>query len=86
MPYPYYAFGQLALVQWDPIALAPDPTTVALRTQNYNPSQLQYNHARMSLPTPIVTRSIPGRGRGAAWDGRGAVAGDRLLEPARCPL
>lgn len=70
VPYNYYAFAQLALVQWDPTALAPDPNTVALRTQNYNPSQLQYNHARAALPAPIVTRSIPG----VAEPPRGTIA------------
>ena len=58
---PYsYAYAQIALVQWDPLTLAPDPTTVALRTQNYNASQLQYNQTQLTLLTPIVTRSIPG--------------------------
>jgi hypothetical protein len=51
-------------VEWDPLALAPDPTTVALRSQWDNPSTMNF-YISNSAPwfrfsTPIVTKSMDG--------------------------
>lgn len=58
---PVWTYGQMRFVQWDPTTLAPDPTTVALRTRDFSPSDLLYynNRARADFPTAIVTRTIP---------------------------
>jgi hypothetical protein len=58
--YPYYSNGRLTVVEWDPLALAPDPTAVALRTRGYNSSELQYNHVRANFTPPIVTEAVAG--------------------------
>lgn len=56
---PPYTNARMDLVQWDPIALAPDPTTVALRTRSFSASDLQFNHAREDFVVPLVVRTIP---------------------------
>ena len=56
--YSYYDYGQLNFVQWDPLTLAPDPTTVALRTRAFNASEMQYNHMRADFYPPVVIRRI----------------------------
>jgi len=53
-----WSHGRLEMVQWDPLTLAPDPTTVALRTRAFDPSQLMYNGVRADFYPPIVTRTI----------------------------
>jgi hypothetical protein len=54
----------LKAVEWDPLTLAPDPTTVALRSQYDNPSTMSYYTANavpwFRFSTPIVTRSVAG--------------------------
>lgn len=56
---PSYAIASLDLIQWDPVTMAPDPTTVTLRTFAFNGSELMYNHARADYATPLVVRTIP---------------------------
>lgn len=56
---PSYALASLDLIQWDPVTMAPDPTTVTLRTFAFNGSELMYNHARADYTTPLVVRAIP---------------------------
>src|SRR5215831_187492 len=48
--------GKFRIYQWDPATLAPDPTTIALRTVNFSPSGLQYNHMEVVFNPPVVTR------------------------------
>ena len=55
-----YAGGRLDLVQWDPLALAPDPTTVALRSRSFTASDILYGQTRADFSPPLVTRSVPG--------------------------
>ena len=51
-------------IEWDPAALAPDPATVALRTETFSPSGMSYldSYGMPWLPfvPPIVTRSLLG--------------------------
>jgi hypothetical protein len=54
----YYSNGRADIVQWDPMTLAPDPTTVALRTRAFGASELAYTHLRMDCSPPVVTRMI----------------------------
>ena len=57
-----YGYGEMDLYQWDPIALAPDPTTVALRTAGFDASSLQYssNSFRADFRPPVVLRALTG--------------------------
>jgi hypothetical protein len=59
---PGYSLGsvQYSIVQWDTAGLAPDPTTVALRTSGYMLSDMGYNHFTVDFSPPIVTRGVPG--------------------------
>ena len=56
--------GHVDIVQWDPLTLAPDPTTIALRTILFSPSSMQYytinRVPRVDLVPPLVTRSVEG--------------------------
>ena len=54
----YSGAARLDLVQWDPAALAPDPTTVALRTRSFDVSALQYGWTRADFYPPVVIRSV----------------------------
>jgi len=60
----YYWGGGLASVsEWDPVTLAPDPQSIALRTFNFSPSSFQINAGVMpwlSFVPPIVTRALAG--------------------------
>jgi len=56
---PPYSAGWLQVFEWDPLTLAPDPTTVALRSRAFTASELQYNHVRADFNPPIVTRPVP---------------------------
>lgn len=56
---PPFAHASLDLIQWDPVAMAPDPTTAALRTFAFTGSEIMYNHARANYATPLVVRAIP---------------------------
>jgi len=55
----YRSGTRLEVVQWDPLALAPDPTTVALRSRTFTSSQSAYNQLRVELSPPVVLRPIP---------------------------
>src|SRR5262249_27286015 len=48
--------GIFRVYQWNPQTLAPDPTTVALRSISFSPSQLQFNHMKVTFYPPVVTR------------------------------
>jgi hypothetical protein len=56
----YYSTGRLDLVQWDPAALAPDPTTIALRTRAFTASDMALGRTRADFYPPVVTQSITG--------------------------
>ena len=56
----YYSSARAELLQWDPAALAPDPTTVALRTRSFDASALQYSQTRFDFYPPVVMYSVPG--------------------------
>ena len=56
----YYSTGRLDLVQWDPAALAPDPTTIALRTRAFNLSEMAFGLTRADFVPPVVAQSIAG--------------------------
>lgn len=56
----YYSGAWLDVVAWDPLALAPDLSTISLRTRNYDASEMLYNHARAVYAPPVVTRPVPG--------------------------
>jgi hypothetical protein len=53
-----WSFGRFDMVQWDPVALVPDPTTVALRTRTYNPSDLSWNRTRTDFNPPVVVHQF----------------------------
>ena len=72
---PLSSAGQLEVVLWDPLTLAPDPTTIALRSRAYQSSELGYNHLRENFDPPIVTR----RSVNLAEPPRGTVALDYLV-------
>jgi hypothetical protein len=55
---PTYSNGQLELVQWDPATLAPDPTTIALRTRGFDMTALAYGRTRADFYPPVVTQSL----------------------------
>ncbi|MEO5618226.1 MAG: FlgD immunoglobulin-like domain containing protein [Candidatus Eisenbacteria bacterium] len=55
-----YVHKRLDVVYWDPVAMAPDPTTVALRTRTYWPTGLATNASRFDLLPPVITRTLPG--------------------------
>lgn len=52
------------MLEWDPVALAPDPGTIALRTAYCDPSDLNYytdnSLQEQAFVPPIVSRSLPG--------------------------
>ena len=54
-----YSFARLDLVQWDPTTLAPDPTTVALRTRSFDATAIIYGKTRADFYPPVVTRAHP---------------------------
>jgi hypothetical protein len=51
--------GTLSILLWNPAALAPDPTTVALRSVSFGSSDLIYNHLRADFTPPVIVRQIP---------------------------
>lgn len=63
--YPSYSWPTLEVVAWDPQSLAPDPTTVALRTRRFDPSSMQFAKLTQTFSPPIVMRSLD-----AVADGR----------------
>jgi hypothetical protein len=50
--------GTFRVVGWNPLTLAPDPTSIALRTIAFSASALTANHMALSFSPPIVTRRI----------------------------
>jgi hypothetical protein len=59
-----WTFANLRVVEWDPLALAPDAQTVALRTAFCDPSDLLYYYnnslPKLTFVPPIITASLPG--------------------------
>lgn len=56
--YPEYSSATLTLVEWDPVALAPDPTAVAVRSRYYDISNLQYGWLDFEFVPPVVSRAV----------------------------
>jgi hypothetical protein len=56
----YFSSGQLSVFAWDPLALAPDPSTVALWTRHYDPSQLQRSHVATTFQDGLVVNAVEG--------------------------
>ena len=56
---PTYTAAQLVVMHWNPQTLAPDPTTVALRTRSFTPSSLAYGRTRANFSPPVVTEALP---------------------------
>jgi hypothetical protein len=59
----YWGGGMATVSEWDPVALAPDPQTVALRTFSVSPSAFQYNADVMpwlQFVPPLITRALDG--------------------------
>lgn len=59
-----WSWLRLSMLDWDPLVLAPDPHTIALRTQLLDPSDLQFytlnRTPRVNFIPPIVTHSLSG--------------------------
>lgn len=55
-----YSFPEIEVVVWDPAGLAPDPSTVALRTRRFDPSGYALSALATSFSPAIVTREIEG--------------------------
>jgi len=53
-----YTSARLSVYHWDPQALAPDPTTIALRTREFTPSSLVYGRTRANFWPPVVTAAV----------------------------
>jgi hypothetical protein len=61
-PY-YWGGGLVTVMEWDPVALAPDPQSVALRTFYASPSSFEINAGVMpwlSFVPPLITRALAG--------------------------
>ena len=59
----YWGGAQVSVSEWDPVALAPDPQSVALRANWVDPSAFSYNGGAMpwlQFVPPLVTRSLAG--------------------------
>jgi hypothetical protein len=60
----YYAFAVTSVHEWDPTSLAPDPQTVALRTETITPSAFTsvngFAVPWLSFVPPVITRSLQG--------------------------
>ena len=52
----YYGMVRMDVVQWDPLTLAPDPTSIALRTRSFNLTAYEPNRGRGDFYPPLVTR------------------------------
>lgn len=51
--------GLLRIVQWNPMTLAPDPSTVALRSVGFGSSDLLWNSLRAEFHPPVVFQPLP---------------------------
>lgn len=58
--YSYYSHGQLSVYAWDPLALAPDASTLALWTRHYDPSRLHLSHVGASFTGGLVVTAVAG--------------------------
>ncbi len=58
MPYALN-YASMDLVEWDPLALAPDPTTVTLRSRGFDASSVYYGQVHTVWAPPLVTRQAP---------------------------
>jgi len=56
---PTYTSAMLTMLHLDAAGLAPDPTTVALRTRAFTSSSLAYGRTRADFWPPVVTASLP---------------------------
>ena len=59
-----WSYANLNIREWDPVTLAPDPSTIALRTNYLDPSRMNY-YVTNSLPwvtmsPPLILRSVAG--------------------------
>ena len=62
-PSTWWGFARITLRAWDPTTLAPDPSTVALRTMFFDASRLLWaggNVPRAVFVPPVVTGNEPG--------------------------
>jgi hypothetical protein len=55
-----YGGAHMDIVQWNPAGLMPDPTTVALRTVDYNLSYMPSGTSGITCSPPIANRCVPG--------------------------
>lgn len=55
-----YAWPAIDVVEWDAAGLAPDPTTIALRTRRFNPSSFALYRLATAFSPPVVTRTLSG--------------------------
>lgn len=58
--YAYYSHGQLSVLAWDPLALVPDASTIALWTRHYDPSQLHLSHVAATFEGGLVVTTVAG--------------------------
>lgn len=59
-----WSYVNLYMREWDPVALAPDPSTIALRTSYLDPSRMNYYSTNSTpwvlMSPPIILRSLDG--------------------------
>jgi len=61
-----YSWARIDVHMLDPQALAPDPTTVSLRTRRFDPSSMQYFGITNTFSPPVVTIPLSGVADGRA--------------------
>jgi hypothetical protein len=54
-----YGYGTMEVVAWDPVTLAPDPTTLAFSSASFGDSQLLYGWTRASFYPPVIMTASP---------------------------
>jgi hypothetical protein len=54
-----WVVGTFQLQSWDPTALAPDPSTVALRSNSFSTSMYAYWLRRFDFVPPVVLKTLP---------------------------
>src|SRR5689334_3301671 len=59
-----WAYSNFYVREWDPVTLAPDPSTIALRTSYLDPSRMNYYTTNSTpwviMSPPIILRSLAG--------------------------
>ena len=59
-----WSSAELKVREWDPLTLAPDPSTIALRTAHLDPSRLNYYYTNsvpwVLMSPPLILKSVPG--------------------------